>query len=243
MNTSIQTATSSQLVNTFTAMIGNIAQLAVDARELHTFLQSKQDFSTWIKGRLRKYGFVENMDYLLHKFVEQLPSGAKHLTDYHLTLDTAKELSMVENNEQGRLARRYFIDMEKKALATLLAPMTAVKGISQQQYQELEKTVKHIAQAFKYAKATRLIWALLRQQTGMTARYLPVNRFDEAKQHLQTIQTHCENFHQLMCKGEAVQFARYKAFFDLREQAELAFLKQNVDLVPVPIQLMLDQLT
>lgn len=28
---------------------------AVSARELHQFLESKQDFSTWIKSRVEKY--------------------------------------------------------------------------------------------------------------------------------------------------------------------------------------------
>ncbi len=34
--------------------------------------------------------------------------------EYHLTLDMAKELSMVERNKKGRQARRYFIECEKK---------------------------------------------------------------------------------------------------------------------------------
>lgn len=42
----------------------------------------------------------------------------KETTDYHLTLDMAKELSMVENNEQGRAARRYFIECERRAQPT-----------------------------------------------------------------------------------------------------------------------------
>ena len=49
---------------------GNAVE-TVNARELHTFLESKQDFSTWIKNRIEKYEFVENADYLLHKFMEQ----------------------------------------------------------------------------------------------------------------------------------------------------------------------------
>ena len=40
----------------------------VSARELHSFLESKQDFSTWIKNRIEKYEFVENQDFIkLHK--------------------------------------------------------------------------------------------------------------------------------------------------------------------------------
>ena len=43
---------------------------AVNARDLWKFLESKQDFSTWIKRRIEKYEFIEGQDYLLHKFVE-----------------------------------------------------------------------------------------------------------------------------------------------------------------------------
>lgn len=86
----------------------------VNARELHNFLESRQDFSTWIKNRIKKYDFEENKDFVLvHKIVEQV-SGAKHLIEYHISLDMAKELSMVENNPRGKEARRYFIECEKK---------------------------------------------------------------------------------------------------------------------------------
>ena len=34
--------------------------------------------------------------------------------DYYLTIDMAKELCMVENNENGRKIRRYFIEVEKR---------------------------------------------------------------------------------------------------------------------------------
>lgn len=92
---------------------------AVSARELHSFLESKQDFSTWIKARIEKYGFVENQDFeLFHKFVEQV-SGGKHLTEYALSIDCAKEISMVEGNEKGKQARRYFIDCEKAMSHTI----------------------------------------------------------------------------------------------------------------------------
>ena len=90
-------------------------QRAVNARELHAFLESKQEFANWIKGRIDKYGFVENQDYeVFDKFIKN-PQGGRPTIEYALSLDMAKELSMVENNEKGRMARKYFIECEKAA--------------------------------------------------------------------------------------------------------------------------------
>jgi Rha family phage regulatory protein len=102
-----------------TINIDEAGKQTVSARDLHCFLESKQDFSTWIKHRINQYGFVENNDFvLLHKIVDQV-SGAKHMTEYHLTIDMAKELSMVERNEKGKQARQYFIEVQRKAEAIL----------------------------------------------------------------------------------------------------------------------------
>lgn len=89
----------------------NNGQQAVSARDLHKFLESKQDFSTWIKARIEKYGFIENQDYTtFHKIVERSKSN-----EYALTFDSAKELSMVEGNAKGKQARQYFIECERLA--------------------------------------------------------------------------------------------------------------------------------
>ncbi len=90
-------------------------QKAVSARELHFFLESKQDFSTWMKNRIEKYGLIEKVDFeVFHNFMEN-PKGGRPLTEYALTVDTAKELSMVEGNDKGKQARKYFIKMEEIA--------------------------------------------------------------------------------------------------------------------------------
>ena len=77
-----------------------------NARDLWEFVESKQDFSTWIKGRIEKYGFVEGEDFTVHKFVDSGSRGQQTI-DYHLTIETGKELAMVENNVKGRQVRRY----------------------------------------------------------------------------------------------------------------------------------------
>lgn len=102
------------LVPVFAGTLQSQSAQLCDARTLHSFMEVRRDFTTWIKGRIRKFGFVEGVDYLLTKSGERLPSGTKYSSDYHLTLDMAKELAMVENNPKGREARRYFIDCEKQ---------------------------------------------------------------------------------------------------------------------------------
>lgn len=95
--------------------INGKVQLGVNARNMHCWLESKQDFSTWIKRRIAKYKFQENTDYLIHQVVEQGVSGAKYKTEYLLTVDMAKELSMVECTDRGREVRLYYIEQEELA--------------------------------------------------------------------------------------------------------------------------------
>ena len=82
----------------------------VDARELHAFLGSKQDFSNWITNRIRKYGFEDGKDFSINLLKSR---GGRPSKEYYLTLNMAKELAMVENNPKGREARRYFIEAEE----------------------------------------------------------------------------------------------------------------------------------
>ena len=103
-----------QLIPLHSQTIDGNAVETVNARELHEFLESRQQFADWIKNRIEKYEFVENADYLLHKIMKQTPSGAKHKTDYYVSVGMAKELAMVENNDKGKQARKYFIECEKQ---------------------------------------------------------------------------------------------------------------------------------
>jgi anti-repressor protein len=93
---------------------------AVSARELHQFLENKRKFADWIKQRIEQYGFTENQDYeVFHNSVNNSEGGRPQI-EYALSVDMAKELSMVENNEKGKQARKYFIECEKLARNTIL---------------------------------------------------------------------------------------------------------------------------
>ena len=86
----------------------------INARELHKELNNKRQFADWIKQRIDKYKFLENQDFVkLHNFV-MVGNLKRPQIDYYLTIDMAKELCMVENNENGRKIRRYFIEVEKR---------------------------------------------------------------------------------------------------------------------------------
>ena len=87
----------------------------VNARDLHVYLEVGRDFSSWIKQRIEKYAFAEGVDFTkaLTGSGELIQSGITRSIEYFLSIDMAKELCMVENNDQGQLARRYFIMIEK----------------------------------------------------------------------------------------------------------------------------------
>jgi anti-repressor protein len=104
---------------------------AVSAKDLHVFLESKKDFSEWIKNRIEKYGFEDGKDFTPF---QGKSTGGRPSLDYILTLDTAKEISMVEGNEKGKEARRYFLDCEAKlkALQPRLSPAELILQQAQQ---------------------------------------------------------------------------------------------------------------
>lgn len=104
----------------------------ISARELHEFLEVKSRFNDWITRRIEKYKFVENTDYiaLTQKRVTAQGNSIEE-TEYLITMDMAKELSMIENNEKGRQARKYFIACEKKYVHMLEAKLNQLEVVAE----------------------------------------------------------------------------------------------------------------
>lgn len=154
---------------------------AVSARELHAFLESKQEFANWIKNRIEKYGFVENQDFEVFDNFIKNPQGGRPLTEYALSIDMAKELSMLENNDKGKQARRYFIACEAAARAShpqvptnfreaLLLAAEQQRQIEEQQAQiEADKPKVLFAEAVSTSKRSCLVAELAKilQQNGV----------------------------------------------------------------------------
>ncbi|TRC12662.1 hypothetical protein FEA50_08895 [Mannheimia haemolytica] len=117
--------TNSSLITVFNGSISNQTVQLANARDLHSFLESNQDFSNWISNRISEYGFIQDEDYI----TLEIKTRGRPRKEYHITLDMGKELAMVERNEKGRQIRKYFIECERKMKELLqnnqqIAPLT-----------------------------------------------------------------------------------------------------------------------
>ena len=84
-------------------------EVVVSGRNLHEFLEVGTEFRHWFP-RMCEYGFTENEDY--SPVIFDHPQNKQPTTDYAMKLDMAKEIAMIQRNEKGKQARRYFIQVE-----------------------------------------------------------------------------------------------------------------------------------
>lgn len=93
----------------------NAERITVSARDLYEFLEATERFNSWFE-RMTQYGLVENTDYTTVKKLTEVPNNGgvqiRELDDYQLTIDTAKQIAMLQRNEKGTQARKYFIQVE-----------------------------------------------------------------------------------------------------------------------------------
>ncbi len=88
---------------------------AVSARELHEFLDIGTKFLDWFP-RMKEYGFTEGQDFepvKIENVLSQKRERTYSMTDYALSIDMAKEICMIQRNEKGKLARQYFLALER----------------------------------------------------------------------------------------------------------------------------------
>lgn len=162
-----------ELIPLTKTLISDALVQTVNARELYEFLDSKRGFSKWIQERIEQYGFVENQDFTtLGNIAEQVHNKI----EYHITLDMAKELAMVERNQKGKEARKYFIECERRVLSSnsptnlLEALQLAVKleEEKQQALQERDEAIKtkHFISDKKTASALGKLGAVVKKHSN-----------------------------------------------------------------------------
>jgi anti-repressor protein len=126
----------------------DLGQKIVDAKDLHTTLEVKTKFTDWIKRRISEYGFTEGIDFVSFSQIWEKPQGGRPSNSYAITLDMAKELAMIENNEQGRKVRQYFIAVEKEARKLVFSvPQNFAEALelAARQQRSIEGQAKEIA--------------------------------------------------------------------------------------------------
>lgn len=135
----------------------------VNARELHKWLKVGKFFANWIKDRIEKYDFVENFDYFItvanfgngvRKRIDGIlideKTGKVISKDYILTIDMAKEIAMLENNEIGKKVRKYFIKTEENFKKVMRIALKDPKFINQlsQDFKETREETKNYRKNF-----------------------------------------------------------------------------------------------
>ena len=89
---------------------------AVSARELHEFLEVGTKYADWFP-RMCEYGFTEGQDFNLLKNEQVRQEGNRMVSrlvdDAAVSIDMAKEICMLQRNEKGKLARQYFLRLER----------------------------------------------------------------------------------------------------------------------------------
>jgi phage anti-repressor protein len=176
---------STSLVPVFTGTLQDQSVQLCNARDLHAFLEVGRDFSTWLKERIEQYGFTEGEDFVFgspKRGNQTGRGGDRRSRDYHLTLDMAKELAMVENNDKGRQVRRYFIALERQAHTAPALPAT----ITPEQQNALQQMVAKRAGESGGIRA--YMWSRFNNHFALGSyKQLPATRFDEAVAYLESM--------------------------------------------------------
>ena len=90
-------------------------QHLVSGRELHEFLEIRTKYKDWFP-RMVEYGFEEGIDFVMvaqKRATNNLKNPVTTVIDHAISIDMAKEISMIQRTEKGKQARLYFIECEK----------------------------------------------------------------------------------------------------------------------------------
>lgn len=123
-------------------LTNNDGAQAVMGRDLHAFLDVKEPYTDWFK-RMTEYGFIAGQDFDQKNLIGQDKLGRKREAHNHIiSLDMAKEISMIQRTDKGKQARQYFIECEKRAKGENLTELDEAKLIQraiQVSYQKIQR--------------------------------------------------------------------------------------------------------
>lgn len=133
----------------------NPERITVFARDLHAFLEVDTPYRIWFP-RMCEYGFEPGRDFNPYKKVQVQIEGGREVKrsfdDAELTIDMAKEICMLQRNEKGKIARRYFVELEK-AWNSPEKVMARALQIANNQVNQLQAKIEADAPAVRFANA------------------------------------------------------------------------------------------
>lgn len=102
-------------MNALVPIQNNDGAQAVMGRDLHEFLEVSTNYTEWFK-RMAEYGFVAGQDFDSKNGIGQDKLGrTREIHNHIISLDMAKEISMIQRTDKGKQARQYFIECERRA--------------------------------------------------------------------------------------------------------------------------------
>ena len=156
----------------------------VIGRELHEFLEIRTKYKDWFR-RMVEYGFEEEIDFIRvaqKRATNNLKNPVTTVIDHAISIDMAKEISMIQRTEKGKVARQYFINCEKK--------LKEVKKLSPMELMELQ---------FK---------ALKEQKEKITQ---VENRVDKLEEDMPLLQIDCKEIQALVRKKGIEALGGYRS--------------------------------
>ena len=111
----------------------------VDGRRLHAFLLVDTPYHVWF-SRMCEYGFVEGIDFCTKMFKSGNPIMGRPAIDHSMTINMAKEISMLQRNERGKQARLYFIRCEERSKQKPMTTMEMIAAQAQAMVEQERKT-------------------------------------------------------------------------------------------------------
>lgn len=156
----------------------------VSGRELHEFLEIRTKYKDWFP-RMVEYGFEEEIDFIRvaqKRATNNLKNPVTTVIDHAISIDMAKEISMIQRTEKGKAARQYFINCEKK--------LKEVKKLSPMELMELQ---------FK----------ALKEQEEKIAQV--VNRVDKLEEDMPLFQIDCKEIQALVRKKGIEALGGYRS--------------------------------
>ena len=140
---------------------------AVMGRDLHAFLEVGRDYTNWMKQMIG-YGFTEGHDFELVKEKVAGQTGSPNLANtrhnHIMSLDMAKEISMIQRTERGKQARQYFIECERRAKNPTLE-LTGEELMARAVIQA-QSTIKELESRTRELEAPAKSWATLAAAGG-----------------------------------------------------------------------------